>query len=108
MYQVCLILIFSSLASSKWIGRIKGENNHFNHNIDLVDDVDDFDYVLEREEIMSQTNQVSDSSEQRVKIIAASLPTAQESMDDLKGVGFDEDDYQDDEDIFFKGVIRRE
>ena len=99
---LCSILLLRWAAGAKfWGASFHGGESKYPQS--LLDDVDDFDYVREREEIMAREALTSSPNppQSAGKNVSAGARAA-----DTADQGYAEDDRTDDEEIFFQGTSR--
>ena len=98
----CLLLLHRAAGARVWGASIRGGASS-GYPQSLLDDVDDFDYVREREEIAAREAGISSPAPQ---------PAEMNACVEVEGTevdpGFAEDDRTDDEEIFFQGPIRED
>ena len=105
---VCSVLLLR-LAYGTWFWGVSVRGGNSKYPQSLLDDVDDFDYVREREEIMEREAQSGGNRSQTLPHERNQL-SGDDSRIDVEAAerdqGFDEEDRLDDEEVFFQGKRR--
>ena len=105
-----LLLVSWVTGSSKFWGLLALRGGASQYPQSLLDDVDDFDYIREREEILARealaAGTLSDEPQRNHHPAAPKNTSAPQVEQEDLDQGYAEDDRTDDEEVFFKGRRR--